>query len=215
MPDILSLVNRQRAELDAIDAQNLERVTATYGMLYQSLQGDIDALALRMDEGLSTADLQRTPQYKRLVRDMRRELERFTSYLELTIGGVALAAVTYGLNHSQQLVTALGVSGFQGLGSNVITPLLDYLRRDGPLYARLKTTDRRNGRSGGGTDHRRCVTGLQPAQDRRIDTGCLWRGIDRCTAQCSHGPVIFLPRRRARKLYRQRRCGRLDLVRST
>lgn len=135
----LALADRQRAEIEQADLQNLERIIQAYGLMYSRLEGDVDAVTMLIESGeYSAAELKRTRQYQRLIRNMEDELERFTAYLETAIGAAGLAAVLYGTEHSAALVNAMIGGGFTGLDANVIAPLLDYLRSDGPLYARLK-----------------------------------------------------------------------------
>lgn len=134
-----TLIQRQRKALDAEDAKNLEAIARAYGLMWDRLEGDTDALvwAIERLDNPTAAEIKRLPEYRRLIRRSEEELDRFNSYLEISIGAAALAAIGLGLEHSQALVRAAGVK-FTGLDASVMKPLLDYLREDGPLYARLK-----------------------------------------------------------------------------
>lgn len=135
----LALADRQRKEIDKADLQNLERIIQAYGLMYSHLQGDVDAVIMLIESGeYTSASIKKTRQYKRLLSNMEDELSRFTVYLETAIGAVGLAAVLYGSQHSAALVNAIVGGGFEGLDANVIAPLLEYLRSDGPLYSRLR-----------------------------------------------------------------------------
>jgi hypothetical protein len=134
------LIKKQRTELLSEDANNLEAIARAYSAMYGRLDGDIDALMLaieNMDEP-TRAKIQASPQYKRLVKNAKSELDKFTVYLETIIGTSALAAITLGLKHSKDLVNSMVGGGFQGLEPGVMPQLLKYLSQDGPLYARLK-----------------------------------------------------------------------------
>src|SRR5258706_10458520 len=107
--------------------------------MYDRVEGDIDALTIAIEQldNPTQSEVESLPQYKRLIRHANEELDRFTIYLETTIGAVALASIGQGIGDSRQLIN-LADPGFIGLNSSVIRPLLSYLSPDGPLYARLK-----------------------------------------------------------------------------
>jgi F like protein len=132
------LTKRQRAEILGADEANLERIAAVYVQLYDRLGGDIDALTKAISE-LDTKTrkaIERLPEYRRLMRHANDELERFTIYTETTIEAAAVAAVGIGLAHSTEFIRLVN-RGFTSLEARAMVPLLDYLRRDGPLYSRL------------------------------------------------------------------------------
>jgi len=139
---LTSLAKKQKAALQKEDEKNLSSIASIYAAMYDRLQGDIDALILaigQMDE--PTAEkIRALPQYKRLLKNSQTELEKFTTYLELTIGTVAAAAIASGLQDSAALVNSLLPSGAFSSPLNVrgMTQILKYLDPNGPLYARLK-----------------------------------------------------------------------------
>jgi SPP1 gp7 family putative phage head morphogenesis protein len=137
--DLLRLIQRQRALVNKADADNLRRIAEAYGVMYSRLGGDVDALRLAIEalDNPTVAEVKRLPQYKRLMSHGETELNRFTNYLETTIGTVGLAAIGLGLSHSRDLVNAMAGGGFKGLAPNALSALLKYLDPDGPLYARL------------------------------------------------------------------------------
>src|SRR3990167_7289522 len=100
-PDLLSLVRRQRREIERIDTANLEQIARAYAVMYGRLEGDVDALMLAVAklENPTVQEVRRLPQYRRLIRDGEDELEDFTRYLETGIDAAALAAITLGLGH--------------------------------------------------------------------------------------------------------------------
>lgn len=135
--NVLQLARRHRDEISRADAANLQRLAEAYALMYEDLEGDIDALTLAIEEGMSAAEVKRLPQYKRLLRNGASGLDKFTNYLEVTIGTASAAAIGLGLTHSQTMISSMGVSGFKGLDSRAMKPLLDYLAQGSPLYRRL------------------------------------------------------------------------------
>ena len=140
MATIIQLANFQRNERSDADAKKLEAAAEAFGAMYDNLEGDVDALILAIEDmdNPSKSELEALPQYKRLIRNGTRELDRYTVYLETVIGAAGLAAVSMGLQHSSQLVSFASNTEYSGVSSRVVTPLLEYLKRDGPLYERLK-----------------------------------------------------------------------------
>ena len=140
MIDIQKLARRQRALITAADESNLNQVANTYLLLYDRLEGDVDALTKAIYEldAPTKSEIEHLPEYKRLMRHATRELDDFTAFTMITMGTAAMAAAGLGLAHSREWIQLAGVKGFTGLSSRAMLPLLDYLRRDGPLYARLE-----------------------------------------------------------------------------
>jgi hypothetical protein len=139
MATLLQLAQRQRNELNKTDAANLEAVARAYAVMFDDLQGDVDALILAIEklDNPTRKQVEALPQYKRLMRRAEAELDDFSTYLKTTVGAVGAAGIVMGLLHSALQVKSAD-KAFVGLGSNAVKPLLDYLRADGPLYARLK-----------------------------------------------------------------------------
>lgn len=140
MPDLLTLARRQRAQIDKMDAANLDQISRAYALMYDRLGGDIDALmkAIEAMDDPTQAAIKRLPEYRRLIRRATEELDRFTTFSETIIASSALAALGLGLTHSRALVLAATGTRFAGLRPGDLTELIRYLRPDGPLYARLK-----------------------------------------------------------------------------
>ena len=136
--NLRQLTRRQRAEILAADEANLTRLANSYILINNRLQGNVDALVQTIENAdePSRAAIQQTPQFKRLIRQMQSELDDFTTFTATTLETAAFAAIGIGLAHSQQWIR-LASSGFTGVDSQAMVKLLDYLRRDGPLYNRL------------------------------------------------------------------------------
>ena len=135
------LAKRQRAEMLAEDEKNLEAIARAYALMYDRLAGDVEALTLAMesaDEPMTRREVEALPQYKRLVRRGKEELDKFTAYLETALGAAAAGAIALGLAHSSGLISSLTDQKFTGLDRGVMPQLLKYLDPDGPLYKRLQ-----------------------------------------------------------------------------
>jgi len=140
MPIDSQLIYNQRQELDNLDADNLARLIDAYTLMYDRIDGDIDALILAaqlLGEQPTIAQVRAMPEYKKLLDRSRNELDRFTIYLETIIGTSALAAMALGLRHSEELIRQAGI-GFNGIDSRAMAALLDYLAEGSPLYNRLQ-----------------------------------------------------------------------------
>lgn len=141
MPTPLQLARQQRAQLAAVDAANLKRISEAYQLMYSRLSGDVEALRLAIEtmDKPTQAAIKQLAQYKSLMRKAERELDRFTAYLETVLDRASYEAIQLGLKHSGALVTAAGVTArLQGIAPNAMRQALKYLAEDGPLYARLK-----------------------------------------------------------------------------
>ncbi len=137
---VIDLANKQREEIAEADAKNLEAIADAYALMFDNLEGDIDALILAISklENPTKQQIQALPQYKRLIRNAEEELDDFNVYLTTIIRTSSLAAISLGLKHSEDLVNFITGGGFTGLDSGVMRQLLEFLKRDGALYARLK-----------------------------------------------------------------------------
>lgn len=171
---LISLANRQKAELAKLDESALRQLIGAYRAMYGRMGGEIDALLLAIEkaDGLTVAELKRLPQYKRLVENSTTEMGRFVVYLETVIGAAALGAIDLGLAHSAATVNLVTGGGFRGLGSEAMQYLLDYLRTDGPLYKRLSLITNSTVESvvqsivdgvGSGFNPRKIASGIQSA----------------------------------------------------
>jgi hypothetical protein len=139
MNKILELAIRQKNEIARVDGENLKRISEVYAVMYDRVQGDIDALVLAIEalDKPTSAQVKALPQYKRLISRAEVELDRFTVYLETTIESAATAAIGLGLADSAALVKAMGVK-MTSLEPAVMRPLLSYLQEGGALYKRLQ-----------------------------------------------------------------------------
>lgn len=131
MSTITDIALRQRNELASQDEANFKLVEDAYSLMYERLHGDIDAL------GVVEGDIEKSPQYKRLMGNMEKELDTFTVVMRTLLATAAAASITLGLQHSEELLNEITGGGFEGTDSNIVRSLLEYLSEDGALYARL------------------------------------------------------------------------------
>jgi hypothetical protein len=139
MTIITDIATRQRKQVLAEDAKNLTALSRAYAAMYDRLGGDIDALTAEIDklDSKTAAAIKGLPEYKRLVRHAKTELDKFTIYTETVIGTAGLAGIALGIAHSRQLINTMAGGSFKGIQPGVMPKLLEYLKTDGPLYDRL------------------------------------------------------------------------------
>lgn len=140
MANLQQITQRQRQQLLAADEETLKRIADAYGVMYDHLRGEIEALTIAMEnmEEPTKANVRKLPQFKELEKESKKELDKFTAYTETALEAVAIAAMVMGLAHSREFVKLAGVKGFTGLDAKVMKPLLDYLAKGSPLYQRLE-----------------------------------------------------------------------------
>lgn len=140
MSRLTQIAKRQHDQLIKADEKTLEDIANAYRVLYDRMGGNIRALTLAIDdlEEPTQAEIKKLPEYKELIRRSKIELDRFTIYLGTAIAAGALSSISLGLGHSRELISAATGKGFEGVGSSSMKYLLNYLKEDGPLYARLQ-----------------------------------------------------------------------------
>lgn len=140
MNEVTKAAQRHDKELAAADEANFQLIEDAYSLMYDRIQGDIDALTLAIEklESPTIEDIERLPQYKRLMRVAEEELDKFTTTMEVMLGAAGISALSLGLSHSEELVNIMTGGGFAGLEANVLRPLLDFLQEGGALYTRLQ-----------------------------------------------------------------------------
>lgn len=138
--NLQQITQRQRAQLLAADEANLQRIAEAYGVAFDHLRGEVEALTLAIEklDKPTKAQVKALPQFKELERQSVKELDKFTAFTSTTIETAAGAAILLGLAHSREFVKLAGVKGFSGLTPQAMKPLLSYLERGSPLYQRLE-----------------------------------------------------------------------------
>jgi SPP1 gp7 family putative phage head morphogenesis protein len=142
---VLQALDAYRRQLDALDAQALNRLVANYSRSWARLDGMLSALLLEIGDRPPTAgQLARLERYTSLLEQITIEL---TGLQTLTANEVAAAGelgVSLGAQHARELIstTVAGDASIAGvfnvLPREAITALLGFLAPDGPLYARLQ-----------------------------------------------------------------------------
>lgn len=141
--DLLTLSRRFRAQLDAQDERALNRLVDAYRLMYDRIEGRVDALLLQIEkEGLTSGKVFRLERYKSLMQQIEDEVSRYASYLRTEIDLSTRASIQSGLNHSRQLTLSLmaeaGIRGEMGnLPVNSIRSMLSFLQEGSPLYDRI------------------------------------------------------------------------------
>lgn len=145
MTDLIKLLAKQRATLDAQDAEYINRIIDAYQQIYRRLQGDIDALLLAIEKAGATSrgQIVRLAQYQRLMEDIERELKKYSAYVEVELGAAARASMKLATADARALMSSI----LQGSGINpdmikmlnpgTIEKLLGYLEPSGALFERL------------------------------------------------------------------------------
>lgn len=146
MPDVITLAEQFSSRLDRQDAQELERIIRAYAGIQSRIQGEIDALALEINQGAipTRAQVLKMARFKRLMAETEAELQKFQSFLGVEIGGMGREYIGKGLHDSQALMAAaVGdepalVARFRALPPETVERLMGFLDPTGPLYARLE-----------------------------------------------------------------------------
>lgn len=140
---LLDLSRRFRVQLEAQDEEALKRLVSAYRLMYQRLEGKIDALLLQIEaEEVSVGALAKLARYKSLMSQIEQEVERFAAFLRTEIELSTDAAISSGLSHSTQLASALlkeaGISAtLDVLPANAVKTLLGFLQEGSPLFDRI------------------------------------------------------------------------------
>jgi SPP1 gp7 family putative phage head morphogenesis protein len=145
MPDVLALADQFHDQLERQDAQALARILRAYAGITTRLQGEIDALALEIEQGaLTVGQVQRLARYRRLLAETGAEVGKFTAFMDVELGAMGREYVARGLAESGELLRAavdnqaVLVARFRGLPPEAVERLLGFLDPQGPLYKRLQ-----------------------------------------------------------------------------
>jgi hypothetical protein len=151
---LLSEWTRLKAQLDAQDAKVLQRLIDAYGTGYERVMPDIDVLieylVAQLAAGKITSSMvKNSAAYKSLIAAIEDELTGYQGYLRAEIATAATAAGKAGLSSGNflmlvALADAMGLSVsdvprdiLKSAPPDALAFLADYLRRDGPLFAKI------------------------------------------------------------------------------
>jgi SPP1 gp7 family putative phage head morphogenesis protein len=145
MPNVIELADQFHDQLERQDAQALARILRAYAGITTRLQGEIDALALEIEQGgLTVGQVQKLARYRRLLDETAAEVQKFTAFMDVELGAMGREYVARGLTESGELLRAAVdnqaalVARFRGLPPEAVERLLGFLDPQGPLYKRLQ-----------------------------------------------------------------------------
>ena len=141
--DVLELAAQFRKALESQNAEAIKRLVEAYQVIFGRMQGDIDALMLKIDGELTVSQAQKLAQYRRLMSNMQGELEKYAGTLNLEITKEARLAMLRAEKDARLLVKAAYfgndavIAGWQPVPDRVVQTLLGFLAPDGALYKRI------------------------------------------------------------------------------
>lgn len=142
MPDVIDLADRYRKALLARDAAALGRIIEAYRQIYQRLEPQIKLLQIEIDAGRVTpANRAKLARYHSLMANIYAELERFQSYIDVTLSQEVRFAVRQGIADASGLMGAAASGAnitFRTLDPEAVEMLLGFLDRKGMLFTRLE-----------------------------------------------------------------------------
>lgn len=146
---VLTEWEKLRRQLDAQDAQVLERLVDAYGLTYENVSPYIDALmeymTAQLEAGkLTKATVKSSAAYKNLIREISAELNDYEGYLKTEVRGASTNAARSGLTAGALLLAtaladSLGVAvkdlpadALNSIQPDALSFLADYLKALAP-----------------------------------------------------------------------------------
>lgn len=144
--DVVSLAERYRKSVQAMDARAVMRLAQSYSSLFLRIRGDIDALILAIQSGpdISASRVRRLEQYERLLTDVADETRRYSDYLDIELRQMVDQAARLGVRDARNLVSlSVGnlrqvMDRWNTLNPSAVVQLLGYFDADGVLMERLR-----------------------------------------------------------------------------
>lgn len=134
-----------RAAAEKADMVTLERIISAYGELTIRLQPFIDALQARLETGdYTSAQVEKLPEFKRLIKAVEDELEDYSAYLAVEVKADIPRSAGSGLENALFILAlALGISTKDAatLFNSSVDPLgvlAGYLEEGSPLMERIR-----------------------------------------------------------------------------
>jgi len=143
-----------KKQLDQTDSKVLNRLVNAYGLTYERITPEIEALVelvqAQMDAGkLTKESVSKSIAYKKLIRDIESELDDYSVWLKTEIKTAATDAAKQGLS-AEKLLLITGLAASLGIPTNelprelvnsappdALAFLADYLNPDGALYGKI------------------------------------------------------------------------------
>lgn len=142
MADVITEAKRIRAGVLKRDARQLKRVLDQYRVLYDRLKGDIAALEAELAKkgALTAGQVKQLKSYRRLMQDIRREMDDYTAWLRGEIAGAGKEVITAGIKDARALLGAQDarlLAVFRTLNPAQLEQLMAFLDPAGALYQGL------------------------------------------------------------------------------
>lgn len=148
LPPVVEAAERFRLALIRNERAAATRLVRAYGLAYQRLQGDINALLQVISEmpEPTWAQVQRLSLYRSLLDQIEVEIGRFAIIAENDIGEGARAAIALALADSERLVQlalpGLNAAEVKAIWNRMVPEqvetLIGFLQPDSPLYVNLQ-----------------------------------------------------------------------------
>ena len=142
MADVITEAKRIREGVLKRDARQLKRVLDQYRVLYDRLKGDIAALEAELAKkgALTAGQVKQLKSYRRLMQDIRREMDDYTAWLRGEIAGAGKEVITAGIKDARALLGAQDarlLAVFRTLNPAQLEQLMAFLDPAGALYQGL------------------------------------------------------------------------------
>lgn len=148
LPPVIQAANRFRDALLRGERDAAVRLIRAYGLAYQRLQGDIDALleVIASMPKPTWREIEQLGLYRSLLGDIREQIGRFAVIAENDLNEGARAAILAGLSDSERLVQA-ALPGLEAatiraawvrLSPGQVETIMGFLQEDSPLFQNLR-----------------------------------------------------------------------------
>lgn len=144
---ILDQAQQFRDRIIAGDAAALEKLVSTYSGISRRVQAEIEALLAKIESGeITKSGLARLPQYQRLLKTIKIELQYYSGYMTVEMRAAAQALIADGITDSRKLVISVleqyGVSAsllaeFRLLNPAALEQLIPFLDQGSVLWQKV------------------------------------------------------------------------------
>ncbi len=138
------LIDRQRNEVDRVDAETMRRLFDAYKLRFRKMRNDADGLVayIAAHPEMTAEQIKRTRRYKELVAEYENDLSDYSGYLRSEVETTTRAGMTTGEKHALALMSAAGVAGravnMSKLPPSVVDVMLAFTAPNSQLYQRIK-----------------------------------------------------------------------------
>jgi hypothetical protein len=146
--------NKLKNQLEQSDAKELQRLIDAYGLTYENINPDIEALIelmqAQLDNGtLTRATINKSSAYNKLIKDIEHELDDYSTWMKTEVKTASTESAKQGLAGGRYLLL-VALAGSLGVPTSdvprelvnyapttVLDFLQEYLKPSGPLYAKI------------------------------------------------------------------------------